>query len=173
MSMDVKRISRWLFLTLATFVLNGTSLAQCTGKPILKVSYEGIGMVTNGKHLYLLVCRSGEVEYDNGHFDSEHRKKDHLTTKQQAELATLLDDKGTRSLTGSYRGVVEWAMDHHEWVDIAIFGPKRHQQFTATDFYGRTEKIYPPPLVTFLCGIDKLRTQTDWRISVVFDCPAD
>jgi hypothetical protein len=92
------------FVTAALFILGGTSIGQCKGTPILKASYEGIGMVINGKHLYLLACASGEVEYDSGEFDERgtpRRKSDRLTDKQRAELVAFVNEKGTRNLTGT------------------------------------------------------------------------
>ena len=156
------------------FLLSGIAFAQCKGEPILKVSYEGVGMVVQtGKHLYLLVCESGETEYDNGEFQSEsRRKKDRLTDNQRTELATLLDDTGTRSLTGKYSGVVG-VRDHSEWLDVTIIRPESKQEFTALNFYGEIKKSYPPSLVAFLCHIDKLRTKTDWHISERLTCPAN
>jgi hypothetical protein len=112
------------------FHLNGNSLAQCKGTPILKVFYEGVGMVINGKHLYLLVCESGEVEYDNGELPASRRKRGRLTDQQRTELASLLDDAGTRNLTGKYSGIVG-VRDHAEWVDVTIFRPGGQQEFTA------------------------------------------
>ncbi len=43
-NVDAKRTSTWLCLTLAAFVSTGTSFGQCKGTPVLKVSYEGVGM---------------------------------------------------------------------------------------------------------------------------------
>ena len=152
----------------ALLFLSGVAFAGCKGTPSLNVSYEGVGMVISGKHLFLLVCKSGEIEYDNGEHQTEsRRKKGRLTVEQQLELMSLLNEAGTRALTGKYFGVVG-VRDHAEWVDVTIFRPGGKQKFTAADFYGDTEKTYPAPLVTFLCRIDKLRTSTGLRMSDSF-----
>jgi hypothetical protein len=172
MNTDEKRMSRWLFFTVAVSLLSGTSFGQCKGTPVLKVYYEGSGMVLNGKYLYLVACGSGEVEYDNGEFDERGtplRKSDRLTGKQQAELAALVNEKGTRNLTGKYSGVVGFR-DHNERLEVTVFRPDGQQWFTASDFYGETGKTYPPELVAFLCRIDKLRTTSDWHISDSLTC---
>ena len=175
MSTVVKHMSRWLFFTAALLILDGTSISQCKGRPILKASYEGVGMVINGKHLYLLACASGEIEYDSGEFDERgtpRRKSTRLTDKQRDELVAFVNEKETRNLTGKYSGVVGFR-DHAERVDVAIFRPEGQQQFTASDFYGETGKTYPPELVALLCRIDKLRTNTTWHISDSVTCSAN
>jgi len=170
---NVNPASRWLLVGVTVFFLNGIALAKCKAEPVLAVSYQGVGMVINGKHLYLLICRSGEVEYDNGEFQAaSRRKRDRLTDKQQAEITTLVNDAGTRNLVGKYSGVVG-VRDHAEWLDVTIFRPEGQQNFTVIDFYGDTKKSYPPPLVAFLCRIDRLRTKTDWHISVDLSCPVN
>jgi len=164
---------RWLLVSMVVLLLSEFGLAQCKGKPLLKVTYEGVGMVINGKHLYLLVCESGETEYDNGEFQgASRRKKDQLTDKQRIELTTLLNDAAMRNLTGKYSGVIGFR-DHSEWLDIAIFRPEGKQELTALDFYGDIKKSYPPSLIAFMCGLDKLRTRTDWHVSETLTCPAN
>jgi hypothetical protein len=173
MDLEVSSAFRWLLVSVALYLFNGLALAQCKGEPVLKVSYEGVGMVINGKHLYLSVCDSGEVEYDNGEFQTaSRRKRARLTDKQRTELAALLNDAGTRNLTGKYSGLVG-VRDHSEWLDVTISRPEGKQEFTALDFYGEIKKTYPPALVAFLCRIDKVRTKTDWHVSVALTCPAD
>lgn len=170
----MNRRFRWLPFTLLTLLLAGTALSQCKSAPVLTVSYEGGGMTLQGKHLYLLVCASGDIEYDSGKFDGHgwlRPLRIRLTPRRQAELLAFLDDNATRSLTGRYSGVVG-VRDHFESVEVTVSRPEGRQNFTANDFYGATEKTYPPSLIAFLCGIDKLRTETDWHISDALVCPS-
>jgi hypothetical protein len=173
MHSNLKPTFRWLLVSVGVFLLSEIAFPQCKGEPALKVSYEGFGMVINGKHLYLSVCESGEIEYDSGEFQTaSRRKRDRLTDEQRTELSALLGDPATRNLTGKYSGVVGFR-DHSEWLDVTILRPDGKQKFIALDFYGEIKKSYPPSLVAFLCRIDKLRTKTDWHISEGLTCPAN
>jgi hypothetical protein len=175
MFLHKKPVSQCLLVTLAVVFVSGASLAQCKGTPILRMSYEGFGMVLNGKHVYFLACASGEVEYDDGEFDGRglpRRKCDLLTDKQREGLVALVNEKGTRHLTGKYSGALV-VRDHHEWLNVTVFRPEGQQQFTAADFYGETAKTYPLELVSFLCGIDKLRIKTDWHVSDSLPCSSN
>jgi hypothetical protein len=93
-------------------------------------------------------------------------------TNNERKFIALVTEKGTRNLTGKYSGVVGFR-DHAEWVDVTVYRPEGQQQFTASDFYGKTGKTYPTELAAFLCRIDELRTKTDWHISVTLTCSAN
>lgn len=168
--MAVKRFALSLPFFAMLLLIAEIASAQCKN-PVLEISYEGFGMVINGHHLYLSVCRNGEVQYDNGEFNPVIRwQRSHLTREQSDQLRAWLNDPEIKKLRGTYAGVIGTVRDHSERVDVRLYRSGGPQTFTALDFYGKTEEKYPPALVRLFCGIDSLRTKTDWHISASLQC---